>query len=917
MFRLPRRATRLLLRLYPRSYRRQCADELEIAFLACIERERRRAGAVGAAYAWTRLIADTLGAALLMRLDAFQQRRRSSGGDSTRLGDNMFSRLLQDVKYGARALRHAPIFSTTVVLTLALAIAATTAVFSLVDATLLKSLPYREPDRLVHMYQSIPKAIAFPVGFSPPDFLALRERVSSVESIAAYRNREYELSGVDTPERILATRASASLFEVLGVRPAIGTTFTREDDEQGRPVAVISDGLWQRKFAGDPGVIGRALILDRQPYTIAGVMPRGFVFPRRGPLHNSMPAEAYLPISFTPSERVGFGSMYNNSVVARLAGGTTLAQADAEAKTLVRDNAVRLYPAALSGLANAIEAKTVAFPEDVIGRTRPFLLVAFGAVAFVLLIACADVAALMLTRAVSRQREIAVRVAVGAGRARIIRQLLVESAVLAVAAGAIGFLLTWWLAGTAAALAPSTLPGVSDLVIDTRVFLFSAALSFLTAVLCGIIPAFEVSRPAASETLKDSGRTGTPGRRHRRIFGALVVAQTAVAVVLLVGGGLLVRSLVRLLAVEPGFSAERVLTMETNLPAAGYRSGADVRTFYTRLLPQIQGLPGVSAAGASTDLPLSVRERRAFTIENEAAESREMPHSLACQWTLGDYFRAMGIALKSGRYLSEQDHAQSEPVAVINETLARQYFARTDPIGRRMAWGGPAQHGRWMRIVGVVGDVKQGALDTPTEPQAYIPWLQVPDQSLGDNIVGQMRGLRLTIRTDMEPSGLASLVRQEIRALDPALPVMAVRTMDEIVRASTGPQRFNTVVIGSFAMLALLLSGVGIAGALATSVSGRVRELGVRLALGAQPGALVSMVLREGIRLAALGLLIGWPVAWVLSRFMSTLLFGVSPRDFLTFALVGVLLTAVSLVACWVPAWRAARVDPLTALRAE
>ena len=916
MLRPTRLATRLLLRLYPSSYRRKLAGELEAAFVACVTRERRRFGALGTGYAWVRLTADTLVAALLVRRDAARA-RRPSGQRATESGDNMFSRLLQDIKYGARALRHAPVFSTTVVLTLGLAITATTAVFSLMDAELLKSLPYRDPDRLVHIYQAIPKAIPFPVGFSPPDFLALRERVSTFESIAAYRNREYELSGVDIPERILVTRATASLFDVLGVVPAIGSTFTRQDDEQGRPVAVISHALWQRRFGRDPGVVGRALALDRQPYTIAGVMPREFVFPRRGPLHNSIPADAYVPIAFTPSERVAFGSMYNNSVVARLKARTALGQAEAEVKALVHNNAIQLYPAELTQLANSLEATTVSLVEDVVGRTRPFLFVAFAAVVFVLIIACADIAALMLTRAVARQREIAVRVAVGAGRMRIIRQLLVESALLAAAAGALGFLLTWWLASSLVALAPPTLPGVADVVIDSRVMLFTAGVSLLTALLCGLVPALEVSRSGAGETLKDSGRTGTLGRRHRRIFSALVIGQTAVAVVLLVGGGLLVRSLSRLLAVEPGFSAERVLTLETNLPATGYRTGPEVRTFYTRLLPRIQSLPGVSAVAASTDLPLNVRERRAFTIENETADVSHSAHSLACQWILGDYFRAIAIPLKRGRYLSEQDNATSEPVVVINETLAREYFAERDPVGRRMAWGGPASHGRWMRIVGVVGDVKQGPLNTATEPQAYVPWLQVSDDTLADNIVGQMRGLRLTIRTEIDPSALAPLVRQEILAIDPALPVTAMRTMTDIVKASTAPQRFNTLVIGSFAMLALVLAGVGTAGSLATSVTARVRELGVRLALGAQPRALVSMVLRQGITLVALGLLVGWPVAWALSRFMSTLLFGVTPRDFLTFALAGVLLTAVSLVACFVPAWRAARVDPLIALRNE
>jgi putative ABC transport system permease protein len=494
--------------------------------------------------------------------------------------------------------------------------------------------------------------------------------------------------------------------------------------------------------------------------------------------------------------------------------------------------------------------------------------------------------------------------------------MLIESALVATLGGALGLLLTWWLSVSLVSLAPPTLPGLTEIRIDGRILLFTAAVSLLTAMLCGLLPALEVSRPSASDALKEAGRTGTSGRQ-RRIFSTLVVAQIAVAVVLLVGGGLLVRSFSKLLSVEPGFNGDRVLTMETSLPAAGYRTGADVRTFYTRLLPRIQSLPGVSAAGASTDLPLRVREHRAFTIENESAATRALPHAIAQVWILGDYLSAMGIPLKRGRHLAPEDHAAAEPVAVINETMARQYWGAADPVGHRIAWGGPTQHGPWMRIVGIVGDVKQGALNTETQPQAYTPWLQVSDNSLGDNVVGMLRALRLTVRTDIEPSAIAELVRHQIRALDPSLPVTAVQTMDEILRASSAPQRFNTMVIGSFAVLALLLAGLGIAGVLATSVSGRARELGVRLALGAQPRALVRMVVREGMTLAAIGLVIGWPAAWILSHVMSTMLFGVSPRDPLTFASVGAILTAGALLACWVPAWRASRIDPLAALRRE
>lgn len=908
----------VLLRFYPPSYRERYRDDFTAACLACVERERRRLGRAGALYAWTRLTADSIAAGTAMRLEERRTRRIMRLRDSGRASqENPMARLVQDLVYGTRIVRRAPVISAVVVLTLAVAIAATTSVFGVLDAVLLRPLPYRDAERLVIVYQGIPKAFPTPIGFSPPDYLAMRDRVQAFDSIAVFRNREYELSGVDTPERIIVARASASLFGVIGVAPALGTTYSREDDEGARPVAVISDGLWRRKFSQDPAVIGRAVVLDRRPYTIVGVMPRGFLFPRRGPLLNDTPADVYLPISFTPFERGAFGSMYNNSVIARLKPGVSATQADAEVRSLVRSNALELYPAELAGLASAIGASATPFRDEITGRTRTLVLVTFGAVGFVLLIACVDIAGLMLTRAFARRREIAVRVALGAGRGRIIRQLLVESALLAVAGGALGLMLTWWLSRTLGRIAPPTLVGLAEITIDGRVLAFSAGISLLTALLCGLIPAIEISRPGGGGALKEGGRTDTPGVRQRRLFVVLVTTQVAIAVVLLVGGGLLFRSLSRLMSVDPGFRGDRVLTMATSLPAAGYRSGADVRAFYTRLIDELQRIPGISAAGASTELPLSVRERRAFAVENEPEANRGLQHSGAQEWILGSYFEAMGIPLKRGRFLSTQDREGTEPVAVVNETMARRFWGDADPVGQRIAWGGPSQHGPWMRIVGVIGDVKQGPLNTETVPHIYTAWLQAPDQMLGENVVGMMRSMRLAMRSEIDPASMMSTARQHIRAIDPALPITAVQTMEEVVRTSTGSERFNAMLIGSFALLALLLSTLGIAGVLATSVSGRTRELGVRLALGAQPRSLVRMVVREGMTLAAFGLMVGLPVAWALSRVLSTLLFEVSPRDPLTFVAVAAVLATGSLLACWIPAWRAARINPLTALRQE
>jgi putative ABC transport system permease protein len=904
---------RLLLRAYPPDLRGRDADLLEAACLECLARERRRLGRFGPAYAWGRLIVDTLIAAILLRADERRRRRVAwAHVPPSAPKEILMTRLWQDVRYAARRLQRAPIFSLAVIATLALTIGATTAVFTIVNAVLLRALPYRDPGRLVLMAQAFPK---MPFGFSPPDYLAFEARARFFESIAAYRNREYELSGVEPPERVTVTRGSAALFETLGVRPALGRPFTREEDEAGALVAVLTDALWERAFARDPAAIGRAILLDRQPFTIVGVMPRGFTFPQRGPILNNVPADVYVPIAFTANERRAFGSMYNNSVIARLRPGVTPAQADADTRALVRSNAREMYPADLSGLAEAIEGSAVPLTEEVSGRFRTLLLVAFVAVGFVLLIACADIASLMLARTLGREREIAVRSALGAGRGRLIRQLLAESAVLALVGSIVGLVLAVWLSRALVALAPPTLPGLHEIGIDARVLLFTAALTVVTAVLCGILPALELSR-ARGEALKEGARVST-GQRERRIFGTLVAAQLAIAVVLLVGGGLLLRSFSRLMAVDPGFRAERVLTLATSLPAQAYRDAASVRGFYTRLVDDVSQVPGVSAVGASTALPLGVRERRAFTLERESPATVDLPHAVAHEWVTGGYFEAVGIPLKRGRYFSASDARQSEPVAIINETFARRFWGTADPLGQRIAWGNAASHGPWMRIVGVVGDVKQGALNTETVPHTYTSWLQVSDAMMADNIVAMMRSLRIAVRGEVEPGALARTVRARIRALDPALPMASVQTMNEIVSRSASVPRFNALLVSLFAALALLLAAIGVGGMLAMSISRRLPELGVRMALGAQRRTLVAMVIRQGMVLAAVGLAVGLPSAWLLSRVLSSLLFEISPRDPITFATVAAMLSVVALVACAIPAWRVTRVDPITVLRKD
>jgi putative ABC transport system permease protein len=908
--------SRALLCLYPADVRRRTGKDLEAAFAYCVARERERHGPPGVAYAWAHLVVDAIATSVQMRRDARRARHiaRQNTFITTRK-EGIMSRLSQDIRYGVRSMRRAPLFSTVVVLTLGLAIGATTAVFTIVNAVLLRSLPYRDPARLVLFHERI--GTMPPAGLSPPDYIAFRDRVTSLESIAVYRNREYELSGVEAPERIISLRASASLLNVLGVNPVIGRTFTQEEDEALARVAILSGRLWTRAFGRDPNVIGRAVMLDRQPYTVIGVLPETFIFPSRGPLLNNVPADVYLPISFTPAERNGFGSNYNTSVIGRLKQGVTSERADAEARELVHANAVELYPASLDGLGSVISASAAPLRDEVVGRARTLLLVVFAAVALVLLIACADIASLMLTRALSRQREMAVRAALGAGRLRVVVQLLVESSVLALLGGVLGLGLAQALARVLVSMAPPSIPRLDDIAIDGRILAFSAGVSLLTALLCGLLPALELSRAAATDALKEGGRTSSPGRRQRRMFGTIVALQVAVAVVLLVGGALLFQSFSRLMAVDPGFRGDRTLTLAASLPVAAYRTGADVRAFYTRLMERLARIPGVAAAGASTDLPLSVRERRASTIENERDATRDLSHAVANEWVIGQYFDALGIPLKRGRVFTPQDDSGAEPVVLINETLARRFWSDNDPVGQRLAWGNNVQHGRWMRIIGVVGDVKQGPLDTETVPEVYTAWPQVDDRMLGENVLGIFRSLRLVVKTQLEPSAMASTIYQEVRAIDPALPVTAVQTMADVVRTSAATPRFNTLLVGAFALLALLLAGIGIAGVLATSVSRRTHEIGVRLALGARPRTLVAMVLREGMTLAAIGLAVGWPVAWMLSRVMGSLLFEIHPRDPLAFAGAAALMAIVAVAASGIPAWRATRVEPIAALRRE
>jgi predicted permease len=902
-------------------------DELDEQFEYCLRRERARLGRLGVPYAWARFTLDIAITSVLLRRDAFRLRQGSGGqghldtfGPRVTPGDSIMARLVEDLRYSLRVLRRAPLFSASVILVLALSIGASTSVFTVVNAVLLKSLPFADPDRLILVFEAIPGAQSGPIGFSAPDFRGFEQRVRGVESVAAYNTRPFELSAVDQPERVVALRASAALFQVLGVPPALGRTFTREEDEGRVPVVVLGDGLWRRKFGGDPSIVGRALQLDRRAYTVLGVMPRTFVFPNRGPVvgnqpANNQPADLYIPISFTDRELTGFASMYNNSVIARLAAGVTPGQADAEIRSIA-DNLVRdVYPAEFAGF--KVAASSVPLRTETVGRVERLLQILFAAVVVVALIACADVASLMLTRALARSREIAVRSALGAGRAQVARQVLVEAALLSLVGGGLGLAIAYWTSLTIVRLAPPTIPRLHEVAVDWRVVVFVAGMSLLTAIACGLLPALELTRRQTGDALKEGGARATSGTRQRRMFGTLVAVQFALAIVLLVAGGLLVRSFAKLAAVDPGFRAEHVLTLPTSLPASAYPTGASIRSFYQRLFERVNTLPGLVAAGASTDLPLSVRERRAFDFESVPAASATVPRVIAHDWVLGRYAEALGLSVLRGRFLGDEDTATSEPVVVVNDAMARRFWPGEDPVGKRITFGPARPNSRWMRVVGIVADVKQGPLGTAVVAQTYTPWLQIADAYMAENVIGIFRSLKIIVRTQQDPMSVASALGGHVRALDASLPVAQVKTMTAVVEASLDPQRFNTMLLGGFAAVAVVLAAVGIGGVLSTVVSRRTQEIGVRLALGAQRADVLRMVIRQGMTLALCGLAIGVPAAFFATRFMEGLLFSVGPRDFLSFAGATAALLGVAFAACYLPARRATRVDPMVALILE
>ena len=813
-----------------------------------------------------------------------------------RRGLPLLEDLRQDLRYGARVLARNKGFTAVAVLTLALGIGANTAIFSVVNAVLLRPLPYKDSGRIMRLWRVPSHGGATRLPFSEPEFLEYRGQSRSFEHFAAFATDALNVTGAGEPERVTATWASADFFDVLGVRPLLGRTYSAEEDQLGRHyVVVLSHSLWQRRFGADPALIGRAITLNGRSRTVLGVMPQGFKFP-------SDDVEMWVPLALEASS-TNLGMRYLE-VIARLRPGAEPEQARAEVRT-VAGRIAGMYPEYYKGGARP-EAAIVPLHEQMVGDTRPALLILLGGVAFMLLIACANVANLFLARAAARRKEIATRTAFGATRTRIVRQLLTESLLLFVLGGGLGLLLAQWGVRALVLSSPLNIPRMNEVSIDGWTLAFTASVSLLTGIFFGLAPALQASKTDLNEALKEGGRGGGEGRGQTRTRGLLVVSEVALAVVLLVGAGLMVRSFSRLSEVRLGFVPENVLTMRLSLPASKYPEGRQTAGFYRELLGRLKKLPGVEAAAATSQLPLGeVMANASFEVEGRGLERGD---EIADYNIISpEYFRAMNIGLLRGRPFAESDGRQTPAAVIVNQTLARKAWPGEEALGKRLRLTGDSP---WLSVVGVVADVKNRGLGAETKPEMYFPHVE---SQFGMGPI--RRDMTLVVRSVSDPKALTGAIRGEVRSLDSDLPVFRVRTMDEIVADSISRTRFTTALLSLFACLALILAGVGVYGVMSYNVARRTHEIGIRKALGARPRDVVLMLVRQGFALALAGVGLGLAGSFALTRVMESLLYGVGANDPATFAAIPAVLLSVSLLASYLPARRAMRIDPTAALR--
>ena len=804
--------------------------------------------------------------------------------------------LWQDLRYGARMLARRPGFTSVAVITLALGIGANSTIFSVVQAVLIRPLPYRDADRLVWVSE-VDLAKGGESSVAPPTFLEWQTSQQSFDAIAAFSESSFVFTGQGDPERLKSASVSAAFFPTLGAQPILGRNFTEEEDRVGgRPVTILSNALWHRRFNADPKIIGSAVTLENKSYEVVGVAPPGFRMPANAETSDVMLWTPLLP--GIPEAQSLRGAHYL-PVIGRLKAGSTPEQAEADL------NAIDKHIAQSDSSYAGYGARVVSLLRYTTGDVNQALLILFVAVSFVLLIACVNVANLMLAQATVRRREVAVRLALGASRGRLIRQLLTESMILAVLGGAMGLLLAGWAIDLLPVFAPTRLPRAHEIGLDGGVIAFTALATLVTGVLFGLAPALQSTRVEFGSALKSGNTNLTLGPHRNRLLHSLVIAEVALTSVLLVGAGLMLTSFAHLLRVDPGFSPKRVTTFQFGLPPLKYPDANRQKAFYQDLVARVRALPGTRAAGGSLSLPVNRQSMTSPLIIEGEPETRSSG-SNAVQYTtlLGDYFSAMGIPVLQGRSFAEQDDAQSARVIIINDALARRYFPGESPIGKKI--GIYFKNGRQREVIGVVGDARHSGLDKESPPQVYVPFDQNPSQYLN-----------LVVHSDAQSGPLAAAVREVVRSIDKDQPIDRITTMPELLSQSVAQPRFYTGLLTSFAILAFALAALGIYGVISYSVTQRMHELGIRIALGAAKRDVLKLVLGKGMVLTLIGLAIGLGGSLALTRLMSGLLFGVSPTDPTTFALAALLLTGVALAACYVPARRATRVDPMVALRYE